>query len=73
LHLLETHPASRALSDADRRLIQQTLIIQPTAAQRVFRALLAPILNDVGHVGMRQWVDSLRTTPAEDWHDPDFF
>ena len=40
LHLLETHPASRALSAADRQLIQQTLIVQPTATQRVFRTLL---------------------------------
>src|SRR5688572_11019257 len=71
LHLLETHPASRTLSTADRQLIQQALIVQPTATQRVFRTLLGPILNDVGHVALRQWVDSLRTTPAEDWHDPD--
>lgn len=73
LHVLETHPTSRTLSEADRRRIQETLIVQPTTAQRVLRTLLAPILNDVGHVGMRQWVDSLRRTPAEDWHDPDFF
>jgi len=73
LHLLEAHPASRSLSDTDNRLIQRTLIVQPTAARRLVRALLAPIVKDVGHVGMRQWIDSLRTTPAEDWHDPDFF
>jgi len=73
LHLLESHPASRTLSDGDRRSIQDALIVQPTAARRLLRTLLAPIVNDVGHVAMRQWVDSLRTTPAEDWHDPDFF
>lgn len=71
LHLLETHPASRALSQADRHLIQQTLIVQPPAVERLVRTLLAPIMNN--HVAMRRWVDSLRTTPAEDWHDPDFF
>lgn len=73
LRLLGTHPVSRGLSDADRRLIQQALIVPPTAARRLLRTLLGPIVNDVGHVQMRQWVDSLRTTPAEDWHDPDFF
>jgi hypothetical protein len=51
LHLLEAHPASRSLSDTDNRLIQRTLIVQPTAARRLVRALLAPIVNDVGHVG----------------------
>ena len=73
LHLLESHSASRALSQVDREQIQETLIPQPTTARRLVRTLLAPIVNEVGHVGMRQWVDSLRTTPAEDWHDPDFF
>ncbi len=73
LHLLETHSTSRKLSTDDRRIIQETLIVQPTTAQRLLRTLLAPIVNGVGHVGMRQWVDSLRTTPADDWHDPDFF
>ena len=73
LHLLESHPASRTLSDGDRRSIQDALIVQPTAARRLLRTLLAPLVNDAGHVAMRQWVDSLRTTPAEDWHDPDFF
>jgi FkbM family methyltransferase len=73
MHQLETHPASRGLSDVDRRLIQQALIVPPTTTRRLLRTLLAPIVNDVGQVEMRQWVDSLRTTPAEDWHDPDFF
>ena len=73
LRLLETHPASRGLSDADRRLIQQTLIVPPTAARRLLRTLLGPIIDDVGQTQIRQWVDSLRTTPADDWHDPDFF
>jgi hypothetical protein len=36
-------------------------------------ARLLSLLGPIEHRVLRQWVDAMRPSPAEDWHDADFF
>ena len=72
LQLLADHPAARRLDEADRRRLVAALVVNPRPVPRMLARLLS-LLGPVEHRTMRRWVDAMRPSPAEDWHDADFF
>jgi len=70
-HLLERHPARTALAIAPARLRRVVLPGDKLGWRLARRALT--LLHAPHHLTLRHWVVGLRSAPAPDWHDPDFF
>jgi hypothetical protein len=69
VHLLNRNEATVSESSA---LIDILIPREPPLAAFLKR-LVRPVLRRIDQVKLRTWADALRTYPAEDWHDPDFF
>ena len=72
VYLLYEYPVAKELSDSDRTELLKRLIPKPKPHWRLLRRFL-PLLHRFDHQTLRQWVIALRSAPAEDWHDPEFF
>ena len=69
VQLLNRNEATVSESSA---LIDVLIPREPPLAAFLKR-LVRPVLRRIDQVTLRTWADALRTYPAEDWHDPDFF
>lgn len=58
---------------ADSAALADVLIPTDPPLAAFLRRFARPVLRRVDPVKLRTMADALRTYPAEDWHDPDFF
>ncbi|MBK7579780.1 MAG: FkbM family methyltransferase [Myxococcales bacterium] len=71
-YLLDEHPLAGQLSGSDRLALRAQLVPPVRPLWRLARRALA-LFHLPHHMTLRALLVALRGTPADDWHDPDFF
>jgi FkbM family methyltransferase len=67
--MLQTHPAALSLPHAEIDGVRRELILKPSGLGRV----AAWLSRRLKYSKVREVATAFRTTPAYDWHDPDYF